>query len=626
MLRLNPFSISLYIITLFSIFDKISTQQPPLQKISVNRNSFLSKITLHPGQTTRLCQLEVSIPEVDNISMIVRFFLSVPKDAENRGEFMFNSSKVQTGKNQPTQWTPVSNNMQLIAETANYKVYSTQGTLPGLNQLLSSLYFISKDPDHSSPPSNTSLIGLKPLVYEFSSAEDSASVTQYLSIGNSLGVTSHYPLEELYISPSTLFKYSIADIDEDADFIRTIQVSYSDDIGNVSKSFLQFDLINRTLLIFGRTPSEFVASVGSNSGVNRVKITYTVRDPKSTLESQPINLVINMKERTSTNLRDMVIFACIICFFLVFLSFLLYSYIRADINQKKYVEDQMANPVEADVKTEDVLTQSVVCWKPNPNASRADITAVNELFMFKHLEQNRLRNERFEGEGGLRPQPVSIGSSNVLCSDRKVSELPLGNIEDLSAIKSRGFQNSGLKSIDISIDLSAIKRPGGREFDNSFVDRTPYTANVLSKLTAIKSRDFGLSNMKNDGQNDRDPENPKNLSRHGSDTLQFELSSPLRNHLSASSSPNKSPLQKPKSSGTDSAEKSPTSKRQEPNSGHLDPGVNISTQQDINNPERSISPNKSSLLTREPTSVNILPGLSCPLPDRSLQSSKANNL
>ena len=298
------------------------------------------------------------------------------------------------------------------------------------------------------------------ITYQAQCADDSDSITQKLQYTDNLIFTELVPGLQVEIIAGKPFGIPLVEFKEPGFIVNNLEVEYA--LQAATLSFAQFRLYQGQLIFEGDAPQLRDKSIKGDAYFSTRVIVF---DRSTGVNSTEIQVHVLLKRDTSLDKKYIFFFVIFLAFLLLMLCCLIVLTKQAEADQKKLVADA--------VKSDGMLSQSVVEWKKKDdlNQSQLDQTQINEMYMFKEhqLKLNKKKKGHTDFEAN-RPPPVELDLVKKSISN---------NLEEItpSYAQSATFDQkpSPPNQNEVTFDLSPIKGRMGINFEVN----TPNSSIVL---------------------------------------------------------------------------------------------------------------------------------------------------
>ncbi len=301
----------------------------------------------------------------------------------------------------------------------------------------------------------------------------SVNLTEQLKF-KAFGVTS-----ALVLRPNQTFLSRVADLSESEEILGHCEVllSASDPGKKKYLSTISAFMRNSSLMLSGKLPSDFGAGPEGSAGLapRSLQLEVVVRERRFGYESSRLVVSLDLRTAEQVTLKEYFLVIAVVFLLCLFMCLVVLLASKSSNSQLQTVAEEMKKPTE-----NVMLSHSVVEWKKEDHPTKPlDQTVIDELYMFKEVDQKKLRKKRIFEED-LRPPELSLSQvGKKLTLEKTMSFAIPPTSEPSSALRPNPMNET--------MDLSPIKRARGEDFKIRSPALTPDLASSYVSAPGLRS-------------------------------------------------------------------------------------------------------------------------------------------
>lgn len=478
--------LSAALIICFATCARLSAAQDIDDRLAFEVDSQNYVVQVHPGYDRKLALVKVHARNGTETGEKLKLRIRFPRKLLDYGTFILKSE--DTGTSGKARNAFLDFGFETIASSPDAKDYARNCSILEAQEFLDHLHFSSYKLD------NTAQLPLQfsSIFYEFEiKALGKKTYSQAVNLTEQLKVKSFGVASPLVLKKNQTFLSKIADLSEPTEIVTNCEVFLTTtDSGkkNFLATFSAF-MRNSSLMLSGKAPSDFGLGPDSKADAANpsLQLSFVVKEKKFGYETTQLLVNLELRGAEQITLKEYFLVFAVVFLLCLFMCLVVLLASKSSNSQLKAVSEELKKPAE-----NVMLSHSVVEWKKEDHPAKPlDQTVIDELYMFKEVDQKKLRKKRVFEED-VRPPELSLSQvDKKLPLEKTMSFAIPPNSEPSSALRPNPMNET--------VDLSPIKRARGEDFKIRSPSLTPDLANsyvfaggVRSSVDTATVRDFQI--------------------------------------------------------------------------------------------------------------------------------------
>ena len=431
-------------------------------------------VQVHPGYDCKLALVKVRARNDSNSEVKLKLRIRFPNKLLDYGFFILKTEVPDTSSKSRNAFLDFG--FDLIQSPTDVKDYSRNSTALEAQEFIDHLYFspFKLDKNAGLPLQFSSIF------YEFEmNGIGKKTYSQSVNLTEQLRLKPFGVASPIIIKKNQTFLSKVADLYEPSEITSNCEVllTTTDPTKKRFLATLSAFIRNNSLMLSGKAPTDFGPGADSKPGSidQTLQLEFFVKERKYGYHTTQLLVSLELRGAEEITVKEYFLVFAVVLLLCLFMCLVVLLASKSTNSQISAVAEEMKKPTE-----NVMLSHSVMEWKKEDHPSKPlDQTVIDELYMFKEVDQKKNRKKRVFEED-VRPPELSLSQvDKKLTLEKTMSFAMHAGSEPNSALKPNPMNDT--------VDLSPIKRARGEAFKVQSPSLTPELANSYVYAGGLRS-------------------------------------------------------------------------------------------------------------------------------------------
>ena len=452
----------------------VSAAQDIEDRLAFEVDSQKYVVQAHPGYDCKLGLVKVRTRNGTDSEEKLRLRVRFPRKLLDYGAFILKPDDPSSSSKSRNAFQ--DSGFDLMQSPPDARDYARHCSALEAQEFLDRLHFSPHKLDRSSELP----LQFSSIFYEFEvKAVGKKTYSQSVNLTEQLKIKSFVVASPLVLRKNQTFLSKIADLNEPEEITSNCEVFLMTPDPGKKRYIATFSAFMRdsTLMLSGKAPQDFGPGLDAqpDQANPTLQLSFVVKERKFGYETVQLQVNLELRGIEQITLKEYFLVFAVVFLLCLFMCLVVLLASKSSNSQMKVVSEELKKPTE-----NVMLSHSVVDWKKEDHPSKPlDQTVIDELYMFKEVDQKKLRKKRVFEED-LRPPELSLSQvGKKLPLEKTMSFAIPPNSEPSSALRPNPMNET--------VDLSPIKRARGEDFKIRSPSLTPDLANSYVFAGGVRS-------------------------------------------------------------------------------------------------------------------------------------------